>query len=86
MKNLLLILTIGLVISCTKNDTAQNESGTTMKLDSSSDAGSETSRTTDGTSMRDSSSVAIPNSNSATPGTSPSTTPSNSSDSLKGSR
>ncbi|MFC4163404.1 hypothetical protein ACFOWU_07065 [Epilithonimonas zeae] len=45
MKKLLLILSLGLIFSCTKNDTAQNESGTTMKLDSSSDADAETSKT-----------------------------------------
>ena len=86
MKKLLLILSLGLVFSCTKNDTAQNKSGETMKLDSSSNVGAKTSRTTDGTSMRDSATTTIPNGTSATPGTSPSTPPSSSSDSVRSSR
>lgn len=85
MKKLLLILSLGFVFSCTKNDTAQNESGTMMKIDSSSADDAETSRT-DGTSMRDSASATIPNGSSATPGTSPSTAPSNSSDSAGSSK
>lgn len=76
MKKLFLILSLGIIFSCSKNNKAENESGTTMMVDSTNNDNTQTSAETAGTApMADSASTATSNSNTAVPNPSPSTTP-----------
>lgn len=89
MKKLLLILSVGFIFSCSKNDTAQNESGTTMQIDSSASGTSENSATYDQSTMSDSTSTGTGGANGTTTapsGSGNTTTPAASQDSARNRR